>query len=87
MATVFGYYSAAIAMNRELDGLLDKLSRINQEMGGDDGKGKKKGKKGDQFHELKTKIGERLHQLKMVRSCNNCICMALCCELLKEEDR
>ncbi|KAF1776873.1 Target SNARE coiled-coil homology domain [Phytophthora cactorum] len=48
-------------MNRELDGLLDKLSRINQEMGGDDGKSKKKDKKGDQFHDLKTKIGERLH--------------------------
>ncbi|KAE8882367.1 hypothetical protein PF003_g33717 [Phytophthora fragariae] len=54
-------------MNRELDGLLDKLSRLNQEMGGDDGKGKKKDKKGDMFHELKTKIGERLHHLKMVR--------------------
>ncbi|GMG17293.1 unnamed protein product [Phytophthora fragariaefolia] len=52
-------------MNRELDGLLDKLSRLNQEMGGDDGKGKKKDKKGDHFHELKTKIGERLHHLKM----------------------
>ncbi|KAG6572665.1 Target SNARE coiled-coil domain [Phytophthora cinnamomi] len=52
-------------MSRELDGLLDKLSRINQEMGGEEGKGKKKDKKGDQFHELKTKIGERLHHLKM----------------------
>ncbi|KAF4136126.1 hypothetical protein GN958_ATG14684 [Phytophthora infestans] len=51
-------------MNRELDGLLDKLSSINQEMGGDDGKSKKKDKKGDQFHDLKTKIGERLHHLK-----------------------
>ncbi|GMF24522.1 unnamed protein product [Phytophthora lilii] len=53
-------------MNRELDGLLDKLTRLNQEMGGDDGKSKKKDKKGDQFHELKTKIGERLHHLKLV---------------------
>ncbi|KAG1684512.1 hypothetical protein DVH05_011026 [Phytophthora capsici] len=52
-------------MNRELDGLLDKLSRINTEMGGEDGKSKKKDKKGDHFHELKTKIGERLHNLKM----------------------
>ncbi|KAG7381718.1 hypothetical protein PHYPSEUDO_005717 [Phytophthora pseudosyringae] len=58
-------------MNRELDGLLDKLSRLNQEMGGDDGKSKKKDKKGDQFHELKTKIGERLHHLKMTLQDND----------------
>ncbi|KUF90173.1 hypothetical protein AM587_10007779 [Phytophthora nicotianae] len=58
-------------MNRELDGLLDKLSRINQEMGGDDGKSKKKDKKGDQFHDLKTKIGERLHHLKMTLQDND----------------
>ncbi|KAL4173332.1 hypothetical protein KRP22_008485 [Phytophthora ramorum] len=58
-------------MNRELDGLLDKLSRINQEMGGEDGKGKKKDKKGDRFHELKTKIGERLHDLKMTLQDND----------------
>ncbi|OWZ09496.1 hypothetical protein PHMEG_00017791 [Phytophthora megakarya] len=58
-------------MNRELDGLLDKLSRLNQEMGGDDGKNKQKDKKGDQFHELKTKIGERLHHLKMTLQDND----------------
>ncbi|KAL7680110.1 putative target SNARE coiled-coil domain-containing protein [Plasmopara halstedii] len=58
-------------MNRELDGLLDKLSKINQEMGGDDGKSTKKEKKGDMFHELKTKIGERLHHLKMTLQDND----------------
>lgn len=34
-------------------------------MGGEDGKSTKKDKKGDVFHELKTKIGERLHHLKL----------------------
>ncbi|RLN61071.1 hypothetical protein BBJ28_00007013 [Nothophytophthora sp. Chile5] len=53
-------------MNRELDGLLSKLTQINNEMGGDDGKNKKGKNKGDHFHELKTQIGERLHRLKLV---------------------
>ncbi|KAI9911258.1 hypothetical protein PsorP6_009665 [Peronosclerospora sorghi] len=52
-------------MNRKLEGLLEKLSRINHEMGSNDGTDKQKSKKGDRFHELKTRMGERLHQLKM----------------------
>ncbi|RLN91173.1 hypothetical protein BBJ28_00012039 [Nothophytophthora sp. Chile5] len=58
--------SPAATMNRELDGLLSKLTQINNEMGGDDGKNKKGKNKGDHFHELKTQIGERLHRLKLV---------------------
>ncbi|CCI40503.1 unnamed protein product [Albugo candida] len=49
---------------RDIDGLLEKLTKINAEMGGDESK-KKKGKgTSDRFEELKTKIGERLHRLK-----------------------
>jgi hypothetical protein len=51
-------------MSREIDGLMDKLSKINQEMGGEDKKKKKEA--GDRFHELKTQVGERLHRLKFV---------------------
>ncbi|GLE06206.1 hypothetical protein PINS_up015448 [Pythium insidiosum] len=50
-------------MSRELDGLMAKLTKINQEMGGEEGKNKKKDG-GDRFHELKTQVGERLHRLK-----------------------
>lgn len=51
---------------RDIDGLLEKLTKINAEMGGDESK-KKKGKgTSDRFEELKTKIGERLHRLKAV---------------------
>lgn len=55
-------------MSRELDGLLNKLTQINNEMGGDEGKTKKDKKNGDRFHELKTQVGERLHRIKFVRS-------------------
>lgn len=55
-------------MSRELDGLLNKLTKINNEMGGEEGR-KKKGKDGgDRFHDLKTQVGERLHRLKFVRT-------------------
>lgn len=55
-------------MSRELDGLLNKLTKINNEMGGEEGR-KKKGKDGgDRFHDLKTQVGERLHRLKFVRA-------------------
>uniref|UniRef100_K3WTN0 t-SNARE coiled-coil homology domain-containing protein n=1 Tax=Globisporangium ultimum (strain ATCC 200006 / CBS 805.95 / DAOM BR144) TaxID=431595 RepID=K3WTN0_GLOUD len=51
-------------MSRELDGLLNKLTKINNEMGGEEGR-KKKGKDGgDRFHDLKTQVAERLHRLK-----------------------
>lgn len=50
-------------MSRELDGLINKLAKINQEMGGEEGK-KKKCDPSDRFHELKTQVGERLHRLK-----------------------
>lgn len=53
-------------MSRELDGLLSKLTRINNEMGGEEGR-KKAGKNGgDRFHDLKTQVAERLHRLKFV---------------------
>ena len=55
---------------RDIDSLLEKLTKINAEMGGDESK-KKKGKgTSDRFEELKTKIGERLHRLKSVGHSN-----------------
>ena len=54
-------------MSRELDSLIDKLTRINQDMGGDEGKKKKKGENADRFHDLKNQVAERLHRLKFVR--------------------
>lgn len=55
------------AMSRELDGLLNKLTQINNEMGGDEGKAKKGGRNVDHFHDLKVQVGDRLHKLKFVR--------------------
>ncbi|RHY33051.1 hypothetical protein DYB32_001936 [Aphanomyces invadans] len=52
-------------MSRELDGLLDKLAKINVEMGGEETRDKKGVKKGDRFGELRVKISERLHALKI----------------------
>lgn len=54
-------------MSRELDGLLNKLTKINQEMGGSEGQSKKGKNNGDRFHDLKTQIAERMHTLKFVR--------------------
>ncbi|KAF1328605.1 hypothetical protein FI667_g6689, partial [Globisporangium splendens] len=53
-------------MSRELDGLLDKLTKINNEMGGEEGRKKKGRDGGDRFHNLKTQVAERLHRLKFV---------------------
>lgn len=63
-------------MSRELDGLINKLTKINNEMGGDEGRQKKGKGGGDRFHELKTQVGERLHRLKFVRCC--CATLARC---------
>ncbi|RHY11790.1 hypothetical protein DYB28_013553 [Aphanomyces astaci] len=52
-------------MSRELDGLLDILAKINVEMGGEETREKKGMKKGDRFGELRVKISERLHALKI----------------------
>jgi hypothetical protein len=55
---------------KEIDGLLDKLTRINNDMGGEEGKTKnKKDKNADRFHELKTQVADRLHKLKFVSFC------------------
>lgn len=54
-------------MSRELDGLLNKLTQINNDMGGDEGKAKRDKKNADRFHDLKAQVGERLHRLKFVR--------------------
>jgi hypothetical protein len=56
-------------MSRELDGLLSKLTQINNEMGGDEGKAKRDKKNADRFHDLKVQVGERLHRLKFVSVC------------------
>lgn len=64
-------------MSRELDGLLNKLTKINNEMGGEEGR-KKKGKDGgDRFHDLKTQVGERLHRLKFVRIAPTLVCVCV----------
>ncbi|KAF0687297.1 hypothetical protein As57867_020895, partial [Aphanomyces stellatus] len=52
-------------MSRELDGLLDTLAKINVEMGGQETREGVAVKKGDRFGELRVKISERLHALKM----------------------
>ncbi len=70
-------------MSRELDGLMAKLDKINLEMGGDEGKKKKKDAM-DRFHELKTQVGERLHRLKFVRCC---VLECIRCILQHVEDR
>jgi SYP7 family syntaxin len=55
-------------MSREIDGLLEKLAKINVEMGGEDTRSKdKKGNNMDRFGELRIKISEKLHALKIVR--------------------
>lgn len=60
-------------MSRELDGLLTKLAKINADVGGEDGKKKKKDAS-DRFNDLKNVVGERIHRLKFVRHISNHSC-------------
>ncbi|OQS05180.1 hypothetical protein THRCLA_02643 [Thraustotheca clavata] len=51
-------------MSREVDALLEKLTKINVEMGGQETR-KDKAKASDRFGELRIKISDRLHSLKL----------------------
>ncbi|OQR93910.1 hypothetical protein ACHHYP_02102 [Achlya hypogyna] len=51
-------------MSREVDGLLERLAHINVEMGGQEVR-KDKAKATDRFGELRLKISDRLHALKI----------------------
>jgi len=53
-------------MSRELDALMDKLTKINVEMGGQETREQKRGKNFDRFSELRIKMSERMHTLKLV---------------------